>query len=67
MLKHVLRNAMIPIMTNVAVQVPALFVGAFLIEVLLLDPGHRPRGDHSPSNRSDFPVIKAIDRLRRGR
>ncbi len=59
MLKHVLRNAMIPILTNVAVQVPALFVGSFLLEVFFSIPG-LGREVIIAVNRSDFPVIKAI-------
>src|SRR5207342_1364060 len=39
MLKHVLRNAMIPILTNVAVALPGIFVGSFLIEVFFSIPG----------------------------
>ncbi len=59
MLKHVLRNAMIPILTNVAVQVPALFVGSFLLEVFFSIPG-LGREVITAVNRSDFPVIKAV-------
>ncbi|MEO8808495.1 MAG: ABC transporter permease, partial [Burkholderiaceae bacterium] len=39
LLKHVLRNAMIPILTNVAVALPGIFVGSFLIEVFFSIPG----------------------------
>ncbi|MEO8936569.1 MAG: ABC transporter permease [Burkholderiaceae bacterium] len=58
MLKHVLRNAMIPILTNIAIQVPSLFVGAFLLEVFFSIPG-LGREVIVAVNRSDFPVIKA--------
>jgi peptide/nickel transport system permease protein len=58
MLKHVLRNAMIPILTNIALQVPTLFVGAFLLEVFFSIPG-LGREVIVAVNRSDFPVIKA--------
>jgi peptide/nickel transport system permease protein len=58
MLKHVLRNAMIPILTNIAVQVPTLFVGSFLLEVFFSIPG-LGREVITAVNRSDFPVIKA--------
>lgn len=30
--KHVLRNAMIPILTNVATSLPGVFIGSFLIK-----------------------------------
>jgi peptide/nickel transport system permease protein len=58
MLKHVLRNAMIPILTNIAIQVPSLFVGVFLVEVFFSIPG-LGREVITAVNRSDFPVIKA--------
>ena len=45
MLKHVLRNAMIPILTNVGIALPGIFVGSFLIEVFFSIPGLGPR-DH---------------------
>ena len=37
--KHVLRNAMIPILTNVGLALPGIFVGSFLIEVFFSIPG----------------------------
>ena len=58
LLKHVLRNAMIPILTNIAIQVPTLFVGSFLLEVFFSIPG-LGREIIVAVNRSDFPVIKA--------
>jgi hypothetical protein len=39
MLKHVLRNAMIPILTNIGIYLPGLFVGSFLLEVFFAIPG----------------------------
>ena len=42
---HVLRNASIPIITNVMTRLPGLLLGAFLIERFFSIPGHRPRGD----------------------
>jgi peptide/nickel transport system permease protein len=59
MLKHVLRNAMIPILTNVAIHLPSIFVGSFLLEVFFSIPG-LGREVVSSVNRSDFPVIKAV-------
>ncbi len=58
LLKHVLRNALIPILTNVSLQVPTLFVGSFLLEVFFSIPGVG-REIVVAVNRSDFPVIKA--------
>ena len=59
MLKHVLRNAMIPILTNVAVALPGIFVGSFLIEVFFSIPG-LGREVLLAVNRSDYPVIQAV-------
>jgi len=59
MFKHVLRNAMIPILTNVGLQLPGIFVGAFLIEVFFSIPG-LGREILLAVNRSDYPVIQAV-------
>ena len=59
LLKHVLRNAMIPILTNVAVALPGIFVGSFLIEVFFSIPG-LGREVLLAVNRSDYPVIQAF-------
>jgi peptide/nickel transport system permease protein len=59
LLKHVLRNAMIPILTNVAVSLPGIFVGSFLIEVFFSIPG-LGREILLAVNRSDYPVIQAF-------
>jgi peptide/nickel transport system permease protein len=59
MLKHVLRNALIPILTNVGIYLPGLFVGSFLLEVFFSIPG-LGREIITAVNRSDFPVIKAV-------
>ena len=59
LLKHVLRNALIPILTNVAVALPSIFVGSFLIEVFFSIPG-LGREILLAVNRSDYPVIQAV-------
>lgn len=56
---HVLRNAAIPIVTNVMIQLPALLAGAFLIERFFSIPGIG-REVLLAVERSDFPVIKAV-------
>jgi peptide/nickel transport system permease protein len=56
---HVLRNAAIPIVTNVMIQLPALLAGAFLIERFFSIPGIG-REVILAVERSDFPVIKAV-------
>ncbi len=59
MFKHVLRNALIPIITNLAMALPGLVLGAFLIEIFFSIPG-LGREVKIAVDRSDFPVIKAI-------
>jgi peptide/nickel transport system permease protein len=59
MFKHVLRNAMIPIMTNIGLALPSVFVGSFLIEVFFSIPG-LGREVLLAVNRSDYPVIQAV-------
>ena len=56
--KHVLRNAMIPIITNLALALPGVFVGSFLIEVFFSIPG-LGREVILAVNRGDYPVIQA--------
>ena len=56
---HVLRNAAIPIVTHVMMQLPALLAGAFLIERFFSIPGIG-REVLLAVERSDFPVIKAV-------
>jgi len=56
---HVLRNAGIPIVTNVMIQLPGLLAGAFLIERFFSIPGIG-REVILAVERSDFPVIKAV-------
>jgi len=56
---HVLRNAAIPIVTHVMANLPALLIGAFLIERFFSIPGIG-REVILAVERSDFPVIKAI-------
>ena len=58
MLKHVMRNAMIPILTNIGIALPGIFVGSFLLESFFSIPG-LGREILVAVNRSDFPVIKA--------
>ena len=59
LMKHVLRNALIPILTNVSMQLPGIFVGSFLIEVFFSIPGIG-REVMLAVNRSDYPVIHAV-------
>lgn len=59
MIVHVLRNAAIPIVTYVAIQLPGLFIGSFIVEQVFNIPG-LGREVVTAVLRSDFPVVKAI-------
>ena len=56
---HVLRNASIPIITNIMSALPGLLLGSFLIERFFSIPGIG-REVILAVERSDFPVIEAI-------
>jgi peptide/nickel transport system permease protein len=56
---HVLRNAAIPVLTNVMIQLPGLLAGAFLIERFFSIPGIG-REVILAVERSDFPLVKAV-------
>ncbi|WP_434635034.1 ABC transporter permease [Chromobacterium sp. CV08] len=57
--KHVLRNALIPVVTNVTMSLPFLMLGSMLLERFFGIPG---MGNEllNAVDKSDFPVIKAI-------
>jgi peptide/nickel transport system permease protein len=57
--KHVLRNATIPILTQLGLALPAVFIGSFLIEVFFSIPG-LGREVILAVNRSDYPVLQAL-------
>ncbi len=59
MFKHVLKNAMIPIITYVVIQIPFLILGSFLMERFFGIPGIGSMTIDA-INSSDFPVIKAM-------
>jgi len=59
MFKHVLRNALIPIMTNISASLPGILVGSFLLEVFFSIPG-LGREILLAVNRNDYPVIQAF-------
>ena len=60
--KHVLKNSMVPILTNVVVEIPLLILGAFLLESFFGIPGLGSITIDAVHN-SDFPVIKAMTTL----
>ncbi|MGZ3729826.1 MAG: ABC transporter permease [Bdellovibrionota bacterium] len=58
MFKHVLKNAMIPIITNVVIEIPLLITGSLLLENFFVVPGMGAQIVDA-FNTSDLPVIKA--------
>lgn len=59
LLKHILRNAMVPIITLVFLQIPFLITGSLLIESFFGIPGLGGLTVQA-INESDFPVIRAV-------
>ena len=57
--KHVLKNAMIPILTTLVLSIPFLFLGSFLLERFFSIPG---MGSYllDAFNSRDYPVINAM-------
>ena len=57
--KHVLRNAMIPILTGAVVVVPLLFLGSLLVESFFGIPG---LGSYTIDaiNSQDFAIVRAM-------
>jgi peptide/nickel transport system permease protein len=60
--RHVLRNSMVPILTNIVIEIPLLILGAFLLESFFGIPGLGSITIDAVHN-SDFPVIKAMTTL----
>jgi peptide/nickel transport system permease protein len=58
-MRHALKNAMIPIVTIVAIYVPGLFGGAVIIEQIFSIPGIGRMIVHSTLTR-DYPMLSAI-------
>ncbi len=57
--KHILRNALIPIVTLIALEIPAIFTGALVTEQVFRVPGIGALLIDSIS-RSDTPVVMAV-------
>jgi peptide/nickel transport system permease protein len=57
--KHALRNAMIPVITIVALAIPGLFAGAVITEQIFAWPGVG-RLFIDSLGKSDYPVVMAI-------
>jgi peptide/nickel transport system permease protein len=50
---------MVPVLTNISLLLPGVFVGAFLLEIFFSIPG-LGREIYLAVNRSDYPVIQAF-------
>ncbi|OFZ18323.1 MAG: peptide ABC transporter permease [Bdellovibrionales bacterium GWB1_55_8] len=61
-LKHVLKNGMVPILTNIVIEIPMLVLGSFLLESFFGIPGIGGI-TIAAINNSDFPVIRAMTTL----
>lgn len=59
MFKHVLKNSMIPILTQIIIQIPGLILGLLFAESFFSIPGLGAMTINAINN-SDFPVIKAM-------
>ena len=59
LLRHVLPNAMIPIVTNVVVAIPFLYTGSLLLESFFGIPGLGYLGVNA-INSSDVDVVRAL-------
>ena len=58
-LRHALRNALVPLVTIVGLQLPALFGGSVFIETVFAWPGIGSLSVAATFNR-DYPVIMAV-------
>jgi peptide/nickel transport system permease protein len=58
-LKHALRNALLPIITNVAIALPQLIGGAIITETIFAWPGMGQLFTHALEN-SDYPTLQAL-------
>jgi peptide/nickel transport system permease protein len=57
--KHVLKNSMVPILTNIVIEIPQLVLGSLLLERFFGIPGVGSILIDALNN-SDFPVIRAM-------
>lgn len=59
MFRHVLRNSLVPILTNLIVAIPFLFTGSLLLESFFGIPGLGNAGVQALQN-ADWPVVNAF-------
>ncbi len=58
-IKHALRNALLPIITNIGLEIPFLFTGAIVTETIFSWPG-MGRGFIEATTAFDYPVLMGI-------
>ena len=56
---HILKNSLVPVVTNVSLAVPFLFTGSILLESFFGIPGLGGIGLNAV-NASDFPTLRAV-------
>lgn len=57
--KHALRNALLPIITNIAIALPGLIGGAIITETIFAWPGEGQLFTHALGN-NDYPTLQAL-------
>jgi len=57
--KHALRNALLPVITNIGLEIPFIFTGAFITETVFSWPG-MGRQFVDATNHYDYPVLMGI-------
>jgi len=62
MFRHMLRNALIPIITRVMISLPFVIMGSLLVEIYFGIPGMGQKLYNAITNK-DFPVVEAITAL----
>jgi peptide/nickel transport system permease protein len=58
-MKHAFRNALLPIVTNIGLEIPFLFTGAIVTETIFSWPG-MGRLAIEATNSFDYPVLMGI-------
>ncbi len=58
--KHALRNALIPVVTLLGMQIPVLFSGALIIEIVFVWPG-MGKMQHTAVLNRDYPLMMGIN------
>jgi peptide/nickel transport system permease protein len=58
-MKHAFRNALLPIVTNIGLEIPFLFTGAIVTETIFSWPG-MGRLSIEATNAYDYPVLMGV-------